>query len=63
MYTKSQQAIIDRVDSPFYVPLPTEGAPIHPGGWTVAEGIDYTAWYKKQIDAYCKYHYSGDWAK
>ena len=47
----------ERCDSWAYVPLKCEGGPIHPAGWTVADDIDYDAWYNRHLDAYIKHYY------
>ena len=48
----------EKVESLFYVPLKSEGAPVHPAGWTVADGINYKEWYENQINAYIKHVYN-----
>jgi len=45
------------VEAITYIPICAEGTPIHPGRWTVAEGIDYPSWYERHINAYIKHHY------
>jgi len=47
----------ERCESLFYVPLSSEGAPVHPAGWYTPDDIDYDAWYDKQLDAYIKHYY------
>ena len=54
---ESYAEVRKRVDSLDYVPLCEEGAPIHPAGWSVADGIDYNAWYERHINAYIKHRY------
>lgn len=54
---ESYEEIRARVDSFIHIPIKQEGAPAHPAGWTVEEGVDYDAWYEHQINAYIKHHY------
>ncbi len=63
VYTEAQEVVRQRVRHGSYVALKVEGGPVHPDNGFMGEPYDVTPkQHDLMIDAYCKHHYSEEWA-